>query len=60
MCGLKSEAIQRKLLSEAELDYEKAMQIALAMETADRQTRELKTGQPSGANLRVNTGAGMQ
>ena len=42
VCGLRHEAIQRRLLSEADLSYAKAMEIASAMEAADRDTKSLK------------------
>ena len=38
VCGLKSENIQKKLLSEADLDFEKAIKISTAMETAEKDT----------------------
>ncbi|XP_062566348.1 uncharacterized protein K02A2.6-like [Saccostrea cucullata] len=38
VCGLRSEAIQKKLLSEADLTFEKAKRIATAMETAEKDT----------------------
>ncbi|GBM33008.1 hypothetical protein AVEN_263500-1 [Araneus ventricosus] len=41
VCGLRSEAIQKKLLSEADLTHEKAVNIGIAMETAARDTVEL-------------------
>ena len=42
LCGLASEAIQTKLLVEADLTYEKAKAIALAAETASRDAVELR------------------
>ena len=41
VCGLASEAIQKKLLVEADLAYEKVKAIALAAETASRDAVEL-------------------
>jgi hypothetical protein len=38
VCGLKSEAIQKKLLSERDLDFDGAVRIATAMETAEKDT----------------------
>ena len=38
MCGLASDLVQKKLLSEEKLTFEKACQIATAMEMADRDT----------------------
>ena len=43
VCGLRHEALQRRLLSEVDLTYAKAMEIALAMEAADRDTKAFKT-----------------
>ena len=45
VCGLRHESIQRCLLSEKELTYTKAMDIAQAMEAADRNTRAFKPQQ---------------
>ena len=42
VCGLCSEAMQRRLLSEKGLSYRKAMDVALAMEAAERETKALK------------------
>ena len=42
VCGLRHEALQRCLLSEVDLTYAKAMEIALAMEAADRDTKAFK------------------
>ena len=44
VCGLGSDSIQKKLLSEEKLSFERAMEISLAMEIADRQSKEFKTG----------------
>ena len=43
IAGNNDEAIQRKLLSEAELTYEKAVEIAHGVETAGAHMRELKS-----------------
>ena len=43
VCGLRHESIQRRLLSEVDLSYAKAMEIALAMEAADRDTKAFKS-----------------
>ncbi|KAM9727084.1 uncharacterized protein ACNS7B_017795 isoform 3-T5 [Menidia menidia] len=40
--GIKNEACQRRLLSEDRLTFAKAFEIALNMETADRDTRQLR------------------
>ena len=42
VCGLRHDAIQRRLLSEKELTYQKAMEIAQGMETADRNSKAFK------------------
>ena len=42
MCGLQHEAIQGPLLSEVDLTYAKAMELALGMEAADRDTKAFK------------------
>ena len=42
VCGLVSEKIQQRLLSEAELSLKKAFKIAQSMETAHRETREMR------------------
>ena len=44
MCGLSSPAIQKKLLSEADLTLEKAVSTAVSMEMADKETGKFKTG----------------
>ena len=42
ICGINDPRIQRRLLSEAELDFDKALKTALAMEMADRDAEDLK------------------
>ena len=42
VCGLRHEAIQRRLLSEADLKYDKAIDVAKAMEPADKNTKAFK------------------
>ena len=44
ICGINDPHIQRRLLSEAELDFDKALKTALAMEMADRYAEECKGG----------------
>jgi len=44
VCGVNDERIQRRLLEESQLEFKKAMELATAMETADRDTRDLKNG----------------
>ena len=42
VCGLRHDAIQRRLLSETALTYTKAMEIAQSMEAADRNSKAFK------------------
>ena len=42
VCGLRNEAMQRRLLGEADLTYSKAMELAQAMEAAEENARSLK------------------
>ena len=42
--GLKSESMQKRLLSEKDLTFEKAVDISTAMETASKETKELSQG----------------
>ena len=42
VCGLKSESIQKRLLSETELEVKKAVALAVAMETAAKDSIELR------------------
>ena len=46
VCGLESEAIQKCLLTEADLDLKKALEISQAMEAATKQTMELQGATP--------------
>ena len=50
VCGIQNEAIQQRLLSEQNLDFNKAIEIAQTMEAAARNAQQLK-----GAELRVAT-----
>ncbi|XP_072377873.1 uncharacterized protein [Diabrotica undecimpunctata] len=45
VCGLKSEAIRRKLLSEEDLTYGKAVKIALSMELAEGQAKAISSSE---------------
>lgn len=51
VCGLRSAAIQKRLLSERKLDFDQARQISIAMETASRDAVELQ-------DRNRNTGSG--
>ena len=42
VCGINDQNIQRKLLSESSLTYEKAVDIAISMETADKDSQDLR------------------
>lgn len=42
VCGIKNHHVQKRLLSEKELTYEKAIEISVAMETAARDATELQ------------------
>ena len=42
VCGLRNSNVQRKLLTEPGLTYAKAVEIALGMEAAEKNTRQLK------------------
>lgn len=44
VCGINNDAIQRRLLSEAELTFKKAMELALGMETAAKNMKEIQSG----------------
>ena len=50
VCGLPNEAIQKKLLSVANLTYEKALETALAMESASKDVVELQAKQVQPVN----------
>ncbi|MDD9817031.1 MAG: reverse transcriptase domain-containing protein, partial [Gammaproteobacteria bacterium] len=47
VCGLKSEATQRRLLSEPDLTLKRAIEVAQSMEAAERNTQQLKGGEAS-------------
>ena len=50
VCGVRNMAIQKKLLSEADLTLARAIEIAQGMETAEKSARSLK-----GKEAAVNT-----
>lgn len=50
VCGILQESIQKRLLSEADLTFKRAVEIAVAVETAARDAVELR----SGAKMSVN------
>ena len=43
VCGITHEEIQKKLLAEKNLTYEKALEVALAVEAAEQSTKDLKS-----------------
>jgi len=47
VCGVNDERIQRRLLAESQLEFKKVMELATAMETADKNTSDLQNGNPS-------------
>lgn len=47
VCGINNDSIQRRLLSETTLTFKKALDIALAQETAESNAKDLKRGQSS-------------
>ena len=57
VCGINDDALQKRLLSEPDLDYAKAVQTALNMETAVQSIRELKNGPQGPATSVHRTGA---
>lgn len=50
VCGVHDDRIQRRLLAEPSLDFAKAMKIAVAMETAAKNAKDLKLPASAGAN----------
>ena len=57
VCGVNDERIQRRLLAESQLKFKKAMELATAMETADKNTRDLQNGNPSARENPRRTGS---
>ena len=47
VCGLRNESIQKRLLSEANLTYQRAMELAQGMEAAEQNSRSLKSTEPA-------------
>lgn len=54
VCGISQERIQKRLLTEADLTFKRAVEIAVAMETAARVAVELQSGVKMSVN-RVTT-----
>jgi hypothetical protein len=44
VCGVNHEGLQRRLLAEKELTYEKAVELALAAETAEKGSKDSTSG----------------
>ena len=44
VCGVNDERKQRRLLAESRLDFKKALELATAMEIADKNTRDIQQG----------------
>ena len=55
VCGLKSEATQKKLLTEADLTFSGAVKIALSMETATTNTKQMHSSSGSSASVQKTT-----
>ena len=55
VCGLRHEAIQRRLLSETTLTYHKAVEVAKGMEAAEKETKAFKTSDPAIKKLSTRT-----
>jgi len=64
VCGLRSEAVQKRLLTEEKLTFDKAQTVAISMEVATRDAQELARGRhqmPGTVNkLRMTRGATKQ
>ena len=50
VCGINSKAVQRRFLQEPALTFDKALELALAAEAADKDSRHLLGGRLLGAN----------
>ena len=57
VCGMKHKGITNRLLNERNLTYEKAMELAQSMESAEKDTRHLQTMQSSGVARILEKGA---
>lgn len=56
VCGLKAENIQKRLLSEAQLTLTKALEMAVAMETAAKDAAELQSKQQEAIVNKISKG----
>ena len=57
ICGINNDRMQRHLLAESKLSFEKAYELAQAMETADHDAKELQ-GPPTAAVNKLTRGTG--
>ena len=55
VCGVNDERIQRRLLAKSQLEFKKAMELTTAMETADKNTRDLQNGNSSARGTLKNS-----
>ena len=55
VCGANDERIQRRLLAKSQLEFKKAMELITAMETADKNTRDLQNGNSSARGTLKNS-----
>lgn len=55
VCGIGDDRIQRRLLAESDLTFEKALKIAQAIETANKDVRDLQQQRPDGAESKGMT-----
>ena len=51
VCGINDQQTQKKLLAEKVLSFDKAMEIAVAIESATQGTRDISSGMPNDAPL---------
>ena len=57
ICGINNDGMQRRLLAESKLSFEKAYELVQAMETADHDAKEL-LGPPTAAVNKLTRGTG--
>ena len=48
VCGVNDERMQGRLLTESRLHFKKALELAAAMEIADKNTRDIQQGESQG------------
>ncbi len=59
ICGLNSESIQKRLLPETDLTYQKAAEIAVSMETVAREPQQLSSSLKVNAITLIDAGKEM-